>query len=207
MSKNSHSVKMGKGGIGYLGSLVLAVAFLFAANGQADIITSMDSIDSDNVLFSFKVKRDGGANGALEFSEQSPENAITWGSNEFTIDSGYTILGFSIDRAPNPNGQPRPGILSTMGSAWTAETSDGEQFDFYAGWDGREQFSPIFFTFGPVSSDTLTFSFDPTQGTNGTFTFTFYGVRGTTATPEPATLALMGLGLAGLGLARARRRK
>ena len=185
-----------KMGIGIVG---LAVVLLAAAPAKAELWRSDWKFDTLVPIFSFVF--DGQSVTQYTIGTETFDDLgggfVHWHGTGFQIDTGefQQILNTLI--LPNAQHDYVTFAASFTGTdpllldrlEINGKTLDGQGNFFYGLEELLLSNKPVVFNFG--------------SDFNRAYTFTIYGSE--TAIPEPATLAIVGLGLAGLGVARRRR--
>ena len=188
----------------YIIGLALAILFLASANARAEIWRSDLALDDMIPIFSFHY--DGTGAGSVRIHHEHLDSSLvdqlfTWNTAGFTFPNGLeNTLHMWLQDGDGRDYITFSAAFTDTGGSSTLLDNLTINGDFPTGlgefFHGLEEFL--------LAGELVNFAFG--GNTLGqAFTFTLYGASATT--PEPATLAMLGLGLAGLGIARRRMKK
>ena len=207
-------------------TLTLAIAFLVATNVQAGLVSVSDSGNWDKLFTVAITVGDGtvsfdydgrqgtaervSANSKYENFPLDQEQPYVLHALSMPLGVGETMKGFSLTWTGTPfASNHKYNFLShanvndelLLGADRLATAVEAEEGSQYNGrvfaFEGENTFSEFVLSFFDVH----------VSGGNGTITFAVYGDKTSSEVPEPATLAMLGLGLVGLGIARRRMKK
>ena len=209
----------------------VTVMLLFAAvPAKADVIRGLEDGRSLQEIFqiTFTKDQDTGKWNAEEIF-WNPDSEVGSGFRVETLPTGLSLSAVSVSQTQGILPQGTIGYAASVSADGISIASLDAFLDSVlivygtAGSDflGRPTFVPEGGYYGSTigtgnyffdlweahlqSGKTIEFDFDNAVGVGNAYTFTFYRETDTSV-PEPATLAILGLGFAGLGLVRWRKR-
>ena len=220
----------------YTIGLVLAVAFLVSTNVRAEMMTSAVDVNEltfvltgwkdNNAVksieqnigmhpsdaFQFTITNEGNkAKLTFDYTQAVKDNnlqSMVGGGGANGGDANLKFKSFGLYKDSNTPGFD--GIVSTSGNwsngGWSATSIDLVYGAGYS-WNDLVAFVTADNFTGYIAAHIQSIGSNGASINGGVFTYVPEKSTGDNSTPEPATLAIIGLGLAGLGLARRRMTK